>query len=260
MRFWRDMRLAFSLLTGVPVAAEWPVGERTQVAAFFPWVGLAVGTLGYLLALGASVLLSAQPLLPAALIVLALGAFTRFLHWDAVADVGDAFLVAPEKRLDVMSDSRTGAFGVVAIVFVALLETLAISALIQNAELGIILLAPVFGRLAATFGAWLGKPARPGGLGASVAGRPTVTGVVVALAPVAVVSAGWLAFEPRFAALAIFLGVVLALTVPHTLGLRFGGITGDVLGASVLHTETILLVLAALAVSILSSNAIPNLR
>ena len=36
------------------------------------------------------------------------------------------------------------------------------------------------------------------------------------------------------------LGIVLALAVPHLLSLRFGGVTGDVMGASVLLTETLL--------------------
>ena len=42
---------------------------------------------------------------------------------------------------------------------------------------------------------------------------------------------------------------VLAAVVPHLLSGKFGGITGDVLGASVIVTETACLMAAALVVT-----------
>lgn len=260
MRFWRDMGLAFSTLTGLPTRARWPEDGRTQVAAFYPWVGLVLGLGALGLAALATESAAAQPLLPAALIVFALAAVTRFLHFDGLADVADAWFVAPERRLDVMRDSAVGAFGATAIVFVALLQTAALAALIQNAEVGVVLLVPLFGRFAATFGAWLGRPARPDGLGASVTGRPTLAGIVVAVIPAAVASGALIAVEPRFGIATSVLGLLLALTVPHAVAERFGGVTGDVLGASVLITETVVLVLTGFATIVMASSVVPFIR
>jgi cobalamin synthase len=55
----------------------------------------------------------------------------------------------------------------------------------------------------------------------------------------------WVAFGVIGIALFGF-GVLVALAVPHLLATRFGGVTGDVLGASVLLTETALFVAFAL--------------
>jgi cobalamin synthase len=42
----------------------------------------------------------------------------------------------------------------------------------------------------------------------------------------------------------VVLGIILALVVPHLLSARMGGVTGDVMGASVLIVETLLLLTA----------------
>jgi adenosylcobinamide-GDP ribazoletransferase len=104
---------------------------------------------------------------------------------------------------------------------------------------------PVFGRLAASFGGWFGRPARPEGLGASITGSATVGSVAPAVLCVALTGAVLAWMNPVAGTAVVVVGVVGAAIVPHLLSRRFGGVTGDVLGASVLLVETLTAVVAA---------------
>lgn len=238
----RDFALAVTLLTGIPLRVSGPAssGGTTQCAGYFPLVGLALGAFvsgvlvlshRYFYGLG---------LVGAVLVIAILAGVTRLLHWDGLADVADAWFVPRERRLAVMADSAIGAFGATCIVLVALLEVFALASLGSSAATGAAAaLAPVSGRLAATFAAWLGTPARPGGLGSSVMGRPTVFSAAVAL--LGVLGSGALARMLGAPLLPVVVvlgaGVVFALAVPHVVAHRMGGVTGDTMGASVLIVE-----------------------
>jgi cobalamin synthase len=70
--------------------------------------------------------------------------------------------------------------------------------------------------------------------------------VVVGMVPLmGAFAAMWLGFRVTGLAVAMF-GLVVAFAMPHVLARRFGGVNGDVMGASVLITEALLL--AAMAV------------
>lgn len=247
----RDAGLALSLLTVVPTPASLPDdGNSPQVAGWFPLVGLVLGAVGYgfVKFVEAVPSLHHQPLLIAALVVTMWALATRMLHFDGLADVADAYWGSHDaaRRLEIMKDTHVGAFGVTAVTLCALVEVAALAAVLSAPHESPVLLVPVIARFSATAGAWLGTPARAGGLGRSVMGRPTILG---ALPTVAVLVAVGAAFYLWFAWLGVGLltfGVLLALGIPHLLARRFGGVTGDVLGASVLLTETLLFVSFAL--------------
>ena len=246
----RDALLAVSLLTIVPTGARWPADGDTQVAAWFPLVGLAIGAIGYALAHAASVF-DAQvraPYVVAAVIVIVWALLTRGLHWDGLADVADGYWGSEDqtRRLEIMADSATGAFGTAAVALAAILEVAALGAIVSTPHELPLLIIPVVGRCSATAAAWLGTPARPGGLGASVMRRPGAGAVVIALIPLAfALGCMWWAFGV-FGLAFVAGGLVLALATPHLLAKRFGGVTGDVMGASVLVTEILLFATFAL--------------
>lgn len=246
----RDAALALSLLTVVPTPARWPEEERTGVSGWLPFVGLLVGAVGW----GAVHLLRGigwdgrAALVVAALVVTAGALLTRFLHWDGLADVADGLWGGhtAERRLEIMADSRTGAFGATAIALVAITEVAAIASIIGADHERPLLLVPALARFAATFAAWLGTPAREGGLGRSVIRRPDVATALPALAVlVFVTAAAWWGYG-LLGVLFVAGGVVVALGVPHVLSMPVGGVTGDIMGASVLVTEAVLFSAAAI--------------
>lgn len=248
---FRDAGIALSLLTSIPTPARWPDDGATQAAGWFPAVGLLVGATGYGIVKVAQLLpLSGNAAgVLSVLVVIAWALITRLLHWDGLADVADGYWGSHDaaRRLEIMSDSHTGAFGSAAVALVAILEVLAIWSILTAPHELPLLVVPVFARFAATASAWFGNPARPGGLGRSVMGAPSILSVLVACTALAACfGVLWVGFGVAGIVLGGF-GTVLALAVPHILSLRFGGVTGDVMGASVLLTEALLFAAFALA-------------
>ena len=239
----RDAGLAFSLISVLPTGGEWPQGERTQVAAWFPAVGVVFGLVGYgIVKLGHAVQAEVgAPLVLGALVVVVWALLGRLMHWDGLADVADGYWGSGDaaQRLEIMGDSHTGAFGATAVALVALVEVLALGAIIGHPHELPALLVPVISRFSATAAAWLGTPARPGGLGRSVMGHPSTLGMLIGTVPLAGAFIGlWIGFNLAGLALGAF-ALCVAFAIPHVLAQRFGGVTGDVMGASVLLTEAI---------------------
>jgi adenosylcobinamide-GDP ribazoletransferase len=143
-----------------------------------------------------------------------------------------------------MRDSRIGVFGATGLVLVLILFVAALAELAAPMRSGLLLLAPVVGRVTPLLvGAWL-RPATPGqGLGAAfAAGLSPWAGCVHAVAGLAL--ATWL-LGPRGAAIAA-VAWSLALLWAGFAGRRFGGVTGDVLGAVVELGELAVLLLGTI--------------
>jgi adenosylcobinamide-GDP ribazoletransferase len=247
----RDLALAIGFLTAIPVGREWPEGGAPEAVGFYAWVGFILGAEAWLVAWllqlrGAG---TALGLLAAAAIVTAWAITTRMLHWDGLGDTADGLWGArePARRLEIMRDSRVGSFGATAIVLVALLEVAAVAAVLAARQPWVLVLAPVLGRGAASLAAWTLPPARTEGLGAATMCRPGAYAVLAtALALLALLVLGHLAGAARlpfFATLGI--GLVSAVVLPRILAKRVGGMTGDLLGATILGVEVIVLIAGA---------------
>jgi adenosylcobinamide-GDP ribazoletransferase len=232
------LRLAFSWLTVLPVpvrhvdreVARWAIGVA-------PVVGLVLGgaAAGLFVLLG---LAGVDRLLAGVLTVAFLALATRGMHLDGLADTADGLgsYRGPEQALAIMRDGPVGPFGVVALVLVLGAQVAAVH------DWVVLVLAVATGRAAFTLCCHRLVPAaRSEGLGALVAGTqptPVPVGWVVALAAGAVV-VGW----RGPVAVVVATGLVLLL-VRHTTR-RFGGVTGDVLGAaSEVATTAVLVVLS----------------
>jgi adenosylcobinamide-GDP ribazoletransferase len=241
----RDIAAALSLLTVLPLHES----DGARPVRWFPAVGWLYGGVALVLASGAVAVGAADgtvSLLTGVVIVAAWAALSRLFHWDGLADSADGLGARGEvaDRLRVMRDSSTGAFGTVAIVLTVLVQTIALAVIVESRSWWALAAAPVLGRFGAAAALIQLRPARPDGLAARYAGAETTVGVLLIVATLVPL----LLFPPdhgRF--IAALVGVGVSQLVPIGLARRFGGITGDVLGATVLLTETAVLAWCALA-------------
>ena len=240
------LRLAFSTLTALPVGPPRNVDRAVagRAMACAPVVGGVLGALAGAVGAGLAWWTS-SPLVAAVGGVAALAALTRGLHLDGLADTADGLgsaKPAPD-ALRIMKASDIGPFGVITLVLALLGQVLLLATAWgrHGAWYGACALAAacVAGRLAVTWGCRPGVPsARPDGLGAWVAA--SVSRVAVAVASVGALAAAGVAGAcvsdgARWALwpAAVVAGVgASAVLLRHTIR-RFGGITGDVLGALV---------------------------
>lgn len=223
-----------------------PVGRagapnRSTIAAL-PLVGVALGVVAAGALWAGRWAFGPHSLLAGLLAVGTLLALTRGLHIDGLADAADGLgcYRSPERSLEVMREGGTGPFGVAAVSVAVLAQAAAFAALPAGAAGSAAVVAAVAtGRVAAVLATRRGVPSAPGSvLGAAVAGTQPLA---VAVAWAAVVMAASVLAGPRPwqgpLAVAVALAAAAALTA-HCVR-RFGGVTGDVIGAAVEVSTTV---------------------
>ena len=228
----KDFLRALSFLTILPVR-QIPLSEERELArsmAFFPLVGLIIGLLSaignYLLSL----------VLPQSLTLwFTLGLvslLTRGLHLDGFADTMDGLASggSKERILEVMRDSRIGAFGVMSLILLFGAKYLALDQISNPSIHYSLILMIVMGRNSMVLVCFRSPYARPGeGLGKPFTENLSPREMAFSLASAIGISL----LIMNVKGILVFLGVCLfSLAYRLFFIKKMGGVTGDILGAA----------------------------
>ena len=225
-RFFGGFLGAAQFLTRVPIRLR-SAPDLTAGVPWFPVVGALIGTFVGAVAAGMMEVVPASIAAGVAVIfgVLLTGAF----HEDGLADTADAMGGwTPERRREILKDSRHGSYGVAAMCATIVLRILCVATLSPAAAFAGLVAAHTLGRGAAVGVMGTAGSVPQDGLGAdytrTLARCSAVVGVLAALAITAVATGWWVA--PL--ALAATIGAALVTRLAKR---AFGGVSGDILGA-----------------------------
>lgn len=247
----RELVAAIRFLTILPVPGSAQLFDTDEEAlpdliigsAYFPLVGLLLATLLWLLLLATGSLL--PPLVLAALLVVVQTVLTGGLHLDGLMDSCDGLFggSTPERKLEIMRDSRVGSFGVLGAVCVLLFRFAAFASIrVHLLTLALFMVLPA-ARWAMILSVRLFPGARLSGLGSAF--RRTVTGP--RLLGAAITSLIIMFIVGHLAGLLVWLvGTLMAVALGAIITRRLGGLTGDSYGAIEETTEIVLLLLIIL--------------
>jgi adenosylcobinamide-GDP ribazoletransferase len=232
---------AIGFYTIIPVPSQWGL-EFQAVARLVVLIGLLLGSLLGLLDIGLSYV--GMPVLTRSAVLVGLWVWiTGGLHLDGAMDTADGLAVQnPSRRLQVMADSATGAFGAITGFILLLLKAAALTDLEEMRWLALV--------LSAGWGRWGQQVAiacypylKPTGKGAfHKAALPSVWYclpsllLLLGLSALPIALGGWL-----LSVMACGGGAIAFLTAAW-FNRQLGGHTGDTYGAVVEWTEAIFLV------------------
>jgi len=247
---WQSWLGAITFYTCIPIPMSWGL-DFERIARWAPVVGLFIGVL--LAMLDALLQHWGMPhLTRSGIIVVSWVALTGGLHLDGVMDTADGLGVQdPQRRLEVMADSVTGAFGAMAAIALILLKMAALTDIETHRWLALITVAG-WGRWGQVVAISIYPYLKPTGKGAfhqqgirvpidslwgaflllGVCGLPLI--VNRGSLALAIISAGG--------------GCAIALLTGFWFYRQLGGHTGDTYGAVVEWTEALLLCLLTIVV------------
>ncbi|MCX8001307.1 MAG: adenosylcobinamide-GDP ribazoletransferase [Anoxybacillus mongoliensis] len=236
MAMWRGVILAIQFLTVFPIRMQVEWNERTARGAVFsfPFVGAIIGTF---LVAQHQLLFDHVSLLFLSFLLLFSSIFlSGGLHADGWMDCSDAYFSYHDRkrRLDIMSDSRVGAFAVLSVLFLLGFRFVFIFETVAHMSLFSLFCIPLFSRLGMTVLLLTTPLAKQTGMAAAF--RQYVDHQYVPI----IVMYGLIALLSR-ETIVLFIALVLFYVAARAFAVKqFGGMTGDVLGAFIEGSETFL--------------------
>lgn len=236
---WSGFLLAWQFFSAVPIKKQLDMNAKsvTWMYGFLPIVGLLIGSI---ISSGVFILSrysELSELLLSILIVIGSIVLTGGLHLDGWIDMSDAFFSYGEKqkRLEILDDPRTGAFGVISVFCLLVLKIGVIYEMLLHGQVGIVpflIFIPFIARMGMLLYFVTMQPAKEKGLAAYFKGIVIQNKLAVLIGVQSL-----LAFISWFyiGVFSLFILVVVMLFAVaiyrNWSNKHFGGVTGDLLGA-----------------------------
>lgn len=237
------LRISLQFFTILPLAktVQWTEKRTARSLFVLPWIGILLGLMFYsflqllhyspITAIVSSILVLLLPLV-----------LTGGLHVDGWMDVSDAYFShqSKEKKLQILSDPHVGSFAILSLIVLLLLRFSAIYELTSLSSLSVWACITVFTlpRIGAAFLVMRDKPAKDTGLAAyfqkGVTKWSIYAFIVMSLFLVAIFA---VFIDNKF--IIFFFAVFLWFWIRFYRS-QFGGVTGDVIGATIEGGETFL--------------------
>ncbi|MGG3737734.1 adenosylcobinamide-GDP ribazoletransferase [Aeribacillus pallidus] len=242
--------LALQFFSAIPIHRSIPIQSITKkrMIQSFPLIGLFIGLILWGLLYLLSVWSPFSILAVTFIVFLTSILLTGGIHVDGWIDCSDAYFSYRdrEKRLDIMKDPRVGAFGVLSVIlllsakFFVMYETIA---RIDVKLLFIMISIPFLSRIGAGYLLVMGKPAREEGMAVFFKNGVGKQNLIVYPMYVFVFSIIIYSFvkEAFFIYWWLVFTFILWLIFTYRFIMKhFGGITGDIIGASIEGGEVML--------------------
>lgn len=240
--------LSFQFFTSLPIRKQLPMNPKTVTAMYsmMPVLGILMGcTLSLLQVLNIE-FLHFSNLLFAILLVVAGIVMTGGLHLDGWIDMGDAYFSYQDKarRLEILEDSRVGAFGAICLVVLLLLKIGFIVELLERDSQDIVfylLAIPFSSRLALLFYFVATHTVKEKGLAAYFKSQVNPKNIWIGLIIYSVLFSILTYYFIGMIGI-ILLGCMLVFVLLYRKWTikNFGGMTGDLVGALYEGTEVFL--------------------
>ena len=224
----KEISSVFSFLTIIP-SNNTNLETTAKYMHVFPIIGIAIGLLIGSIGFGLSFFL--DPMIVALLVVGSIAVITGVHHTDGLADFADGLMTkgTKNKKLKAMKDLSTGSAGIVSVVLYVIGAIIALSLTSGFALFQAILLSEILAKFSMVLMASIGQSAAVGSNSPFTQimkdkKRLAVAGIITII-PLVVIGGtiGLILFGAS-------IGVTLFLICLSTRS--FGGITGDVLGAT----------------------------
>tara|TARA_Y100001968_G_C19381197_1_gene730420 strand:- start:240 stop:1028 length:789 start_codon:yes stop_codon:yes gene_type:complete len=236
----------YSILPKLPIIKP----EFNRIARFAPFIGLVIGSIQSIVWLLLKI--NGWPDVSLPFFILAIGYWlTGGLHLDGLIDTADGLAAGPEKCLTAMKDSRVGAIGLQALILILLLQ---LSALIKLAYWAPIVLPIVcfMGRISPIWA--IGNFSYLHKREFSTFHKKNWAGFMKEIKPSLIfififTSISLLVFKvhlPIRIIIGLLIGVIPVFIVPQILGIKLSGHSGDSYGASIVLSETFILIILAI--------------
>jgi len=225
----KEIGSVFSFLTIIPTSTA-NLETIAKYMYLFPVVGIAIGLVVGGFAFGLS-FIGLEPLIVGLLVVAAIALITGIHHADGLADFADGLMAkgTKEKKLQAMKDLSVGSAGVVTVVLYIVGMIIALSFMEGYFLFQAILVSEIMAKFSMVLMASAGQSAALGSNSPFVQvmkdKKKFVASIALTTIPLVIVagSTGMIVFAA---------GVILTLFLVGISTRSFGGITGDVLGAS----------------------------